>query len=333
MRLGLGLGLTRLRRGIQVPTPGAINAPSITRTSVAGTVPFEWATTVDNSVYAGDVWRLETSASNAVNPDGSFVTPIQVITKQISPSEFEPGYIADWTTAANPSPSATFNTPSGTFYFHVRVERYTEIGTIVSPWSNVLTDTILVATTSLHTTNGVDKNQFVAVTGRVAEIVDVNVGAPCMVRATQAAAPSKFAFEVTLDRVSIYKSYISIDDGSNVYGPTVYNAPGAGTRTGISLQFSTTETAILFAANDGQFTLPAAQNGDVITITGDRVSNEIKFFRTRAGVTTQIGITKVLPIGTSWFAALGHERDGKLTANFGQTAFVRPLDAGHSMYG
>lgn len=316
---------------LETPEPGAINAPVIAQTSAAGAVPFEWSTTGDSTVFAGDIWELSVSATDDVDVDGAFDTPIAVITKMISPSEFDPDYEALWLTSASPPASADFITPSGTFYFQMRVLRHTEDGTISSPYSNMLTETIVSATTVLHATNGVNKNQFLVVTDRTAALNRDDIGAACMARATQEPTSDKTQFEVTLTAIQpAHSTIIAIDGGTAVYGANSYDVPGTGGRAGICLRMHEAYSDIIASGVD--VSVGAAQDGDIISVTIDKTNGNIKFYRTRSGSTTQLGTTYT-PTLTSWYAAIGHVRTAEATINFGQDAFARALDSGFAIHG
>ncbi len=311
------------------PEPGEINAPTVAQTSDGGDVPFEWGTTVDDSVYAGDIWRVETSASSSTNVDGSFVTPTQSLTKQISPSEFTPGYVGDFTVTAFPPPSAPFETPSGTFYFHIRVERYTEEGTIASPWSNTLSETIVSATTIWTSTNGTSKSQYVAVSGTPGLITTGTDGLNsfCGIRANTAAS-GKRQFEITLNTLPSHL-FMGIDDGTMAYGPGYLpTIPGNANNSGVTYR-----TDGYIYHNSDVPSVATCIAGDVVTIEFDTDANTLSFYRTRSGTTTQIGTTRTGVNFTTTYAFVGTNNAEVATANFGQNAFARALDTGYSMYG
>jgi hypothetical protein len=314
-------------------TPSAINKPTLIKVSEAGAVPFEWKAPVDDTVYAGDIWRLQTSASAEKNADGSYVTPIQNLTKMISPSEFTPGYVADWSTTASPPASGTFVTPSGTFYFQKCVERYTENGTIRSPWGDELTDTIVSATTVMSTATGVNKSRYAVITGTPPLIVSLDrddVGAPCPSRATQQPTSDLTQFEVTLNALNAGgQTYITVDDGTTNFD--LSQLPGQGGRKGVSLICTNAGGEILYNPFSSDPALPM-QNGDIISVRINKTTGVISFFRTRAGVTTAFGVPRSYGL-TSFYAGFGHNRPASATMNFGQAPFAKPLDGGFVIYG
>lgn len=139
---------------VDPPNPGVISAPVYSQASAPGSSPFLWdMQIVDNSAAAGDVQHIQISTDGLRNSDGSFTNPTQDITKQITPSEFA-GDTGNWSANAYPPPSTPFVTPAGQFYFVGRIERYTETGTLASPWAtNVLTETVVGQTTKFDSVN------------------------------------------------------------------------------------------------------------------------------------------------------------------------------------
>ncbi len=306
-----------------------ISAPVITRTTPDG-VPPEVDIIIPSNVWAGYYLNIERSATGVKDGSGAYTVPTMTVSYQIQPSDLpstrggsdggipktalvEDGYVD----------------PTGLYYQQYWFSR--EDGAR-SSYSNEITDTVVVATTVFHTTNGVNKNQYVDVTARTASMTNIGLNAESLVRATQAAGPTLFVYEVLINALDTASTpaYIFIEDGTKTFGPSVFGIPSVG--VGLEINKGTGTTYII---NNGGFAAGGTlDNGDIVSVVVNKTTKAVSFYRTRSGTTTQIGATQTASgTFTNWYAALGFKFEGSLTANFGQTAFARALDSGYAAYG
>lgn len=285
-----------------------ITAPVLTRTSSAGASPLTWTTAIDATVYSGYFWRLQVDQTSS-----AFGTLTQDITQMITPSEI----------AALDGSFPTFLPPSGLYFMRIRVER--EDGT-TSAWSNVLTDTITAATTTLNITTGANKNQYIAISGtpKLIGTGTNGVGASCGVRAT-AAATGKRQFELTYT-TKVQFAQIGVEDGTTVLGPAVFPTPGLSNSLGIT---SRSDGIIYRGGAAVQTGLATWVAGDVISLEFDTVGGTASFFRNGAAYGTQLtGLSF-----SAWWGFVSVFSNDVVTTNFGQSAFTHALTSGYSMYG
>lgn len=287
----------------QVPSAPltVINAPVLARTSAAGASPLTWTTTIDATVYAGYFWRLQVDQTS-----NAFGALTQDITQMITPSEI----------AALDGSFPTFLNPSGLYFMRIRVER--EDGQ-VSPWSNVLTDTITAATTTL---NPSDKDARVTLSnGNLSAQGTNGWNASSCVRATARVVSGVKYYETTVDQFTNNILIGVVDSPANA-AFSVGFVPGNGNSLGASYRKDGT-----IYRNNGFQSNSSYTVGDVIGVKIDQPNNQVTFYKN--GVAQGAAIT--LTIAEMWAFVSVFSTD-KVTTNFGQSAFAN-LPSGASMYG
>jgi hypothetical protein len=195
-------------------------------------------------------------------------------------------------------------------------------------------------------TNGLDKSQYITPSGsplRLTALANANTGSHNNIRNT-IGVTGKRQFEVTLTTTNTTTVEIWIDDRSTTLGPAVFpNVGGASTtpngcKLGMKVGDSGTGTTI-----DANGVMKQSSNvangtflqGDIISVEFDTDAQTCSFYRTRAGVTVQIGTTVT---GLTWmtgsvYAGIAIFNTGTtLDANFGTAAFARAVSAGYEAY-
>lgn len=298
----LGLGLRFGGSGVAGASGGSgITAPVLARTSSDGASPLTWTTTIDSTVYAGYFWRLQIDQTSS-----AFGAITQDITQMITPSEI----------AALDGSFPTFQNPSGLYYMRIRVER--EDGQ-VSAWSNVLTDTISVATTTYNpsdkTTQAVLSNGNLTLKGTSGW----NASSPA--RATAKAADGIRYYETTINTFVNNILVGVVDKAANAPLSSGF-VPGNGNSLGASYRKDGT------IYRNGSFESRASYTaGDVIGVKLDVANNQVTFYKNG----TIQGSAITLTIAEMWAFGSCYSTD-QITANFGQSAFAN-LPSGATMYG
>jgi hypothetical protein len=161
------------------------------------------------------------------------------------------------------------------------------------------------------------------------------VGAAMMVRARRKAQVRRLQWELTVTALNGNDMiYIGLDDGTTDLADG-YPAPGYSDGRGITFGIGASEQRYLY---DGtrKFQNNIAgnlRNGDTLSIVGDAATGEVRLFRTRRGVTTQLFPAVVIsPKWAAVFAVAGTNGTSAMVANFGQTPFARALDRGYGAY-
>lgn len=199
------------------------------------------------------------------------------------------------------------------------------------------------AAAQFTTTNGSSKSQYITVSGTppLTAIANANTGSNNNVRVTFGVT-GKRQFEVTVTSGTTQGFAIWVDDGSTVLGNAVYPQIGSATNPkGARFQFTMGgSVASASIQGNGAAAQTSVANGviavgDVISVEFDTVAQTVSFYRTRSGVTVQIGATLT---GQTWitgnvFAGVMIANTGlQLDANFGGAAFARALSTGYSSY-
>lgn len=308
-------------------TPGfALSTPVVTLTTAAGAIP-EVDITMGADIYAGFYLRIQRSATGSKNvSDGSYASPTLNIAHQITADEIHEDVLA--ITSANLASDGYAN-PSGTYFQQYRWER--EDGAI-SNWSNEITDTVTVASTTLYTATGFNKKQYVSVTGDPALVATgtSGVGAPQPVRCT-AAKTGKKQLEVTVTTLADNYVFICIEDGTTDLN-SGFVAPGINNPAGFGMRISSSGFQLFKAGVSVGSGSTAGASGDVLTATFDTSAGTASFYRTRSGSTVLLGTITGISQAT-YQACIGPYSGSVLAANFGQSAFARALDTGYAMYG
>lgn len=326
------------------PDVGDITAPVLTQTSADGAVPFTWQATIDDTVAAGDIWRLQTA------PDNTFAVLTNNLTKLVSPAEFEGGAtsFAEWLSSSIPPPSGQFGTPNGSFAMRMYVERHVELvegspTTIQSPASNILEETITAASTVLTTTNGQYKNNLIIIPSNLSALPTRSwkgtsgVGANCGSRATNPTTGKKvIEIKVLQFDASTGGLTFGVCDSNVNFGSGSFPIPGAGSTKGASLRITSSFTHLAYNGSgsiDGG--VGGGQVDDFYYIEFDTDTGDVKFFRRRAGVDAQVGGAIVL-VGSlpaaGWYGFVGAYRDDHGEVNYGQSAPARTPTATYTMY-
>lgn len=286
-----------------------INAPVLAQVSTAGTTPYRWSSEVDNTVHIADIWQLQTAR------DAAFTDMIQDLVKVVGPNDFIPGVDANWTNTNMIAPNQAFGTPSGTFYLRMRLRRHMVINgdavTVESPWSNTLTDTILVSVAKLAPVNGQDKNRYlnVAPDGLTAWC-NTGLGAAASARTLQnKTGKAHFELEIiSFDPDSTNHGIgVGFTDNQLVIGPATQPRPGdtgtvtwkngtVGQKRGASISVKRNSSAVVIYEGDGTasttFTLPGGVPvaGDRLGVEFDTADGTYRFYHWKqsTGVTTLI---------------------------------------------
>jgi hypothetical protein len=206
-----------------------------------------------------------------------------------------------------------------------------------SAWSNTWSDTLAGATSTavLVTTNGVNKNSQMVVSGSPALVWHgaAAFNAYQAVRATVASTSDWIEFEETVTTLAgdfLFGFCNTTDDlSTNI-------APGRNTNNGWCIYL--TANQIYLVTNSGTFGTPASWNGagiaavgDVFTLGYKKSTSTLQLFRTRSGSTIQIGADQTsIPGPFTWAFVAAKNNDGG-TCNFGATAFSKTI-AGATYY-
>jgi hypothetical protein len=302
-----------------VTAAATTTTPVLARTSSAGAAPLTWTTTLNwNDTYEEDWLQLQ------VATDSGFTAIVQDIDYQLQPGDYQNTDI-DFS-------SAGFVTPSGTYYLRIRVKRDNGAAWTYFPWSNALTDTISAAATVLSNTA---KSSWATASGtpRLTFVGTTIIGQTWMFDLASNATTGKHVFELTLTTPTSYNIMIGITDTSNTNytgdsGRPGLNAPGAGC-------FLNSGGYGVYGGSPSGGGAYVPASGDVLTCKYDTVTTPgsiiISFFARRGGTEYALGTTTVTGV-TNAVGIIGVEYDDTVTANFGQSAFARPLDTGYTLY-
>lgn len=350
-----GSWLERFRLAVIDYTAGAptgITAPILTQLSADGAQPFNWSINFpDDTIAAGMFIRTQTSADGIKDVDGAYVTPTQNLLQQLVPGDFE-----DSDLSGSPDLVITgFSTPSGLFYLQQRIEQDDEIATINSPWSNELSETIVVSAAKFFTATGVNKSQYTTITNNdLTATCHANLNAPALVRATLEAANNQFHIEfliVGMDRVSatpqgnficgLTDATTNFNTSNPVPGITV-NIPG------FSARVRHDQTTMSVGTNNAatNHNLPGvaiAANGDaiILEVTVSTGVVNVYYYRASTGISTFI-VTKTIAgiyIPADYYAFAGGYRGhlaapnkDSVTMNPGSSAWLMTPNTGFTYY-
>ncbi len=320
--------------GITVSAAVGIGAPVLALTSSAGVSPVTWTVdTTGTSIYAGYYWHLQVD-----NTSNAFPSPEQDIYQLITADEFGDldSLIED------------FVQPSGLYYLRLRAvidDGASGPGSGTNgAWSNVLTDTIVSATTVLETTGGANKNNFLIVSGTPA--LDFHgtdgIGIPQYVRGTSNAIPSgKYGFAVD---VAGFASggvlVVGVDSNATAVGAATFPGVATLSNNGVFLYINQGGNCDIYsggsAVQSGISSNSPNTAGDRVIVEVDKGTGSdgtISFYRERAAVKAQIGTT-ITGLSSSVLAraciGAGNTADAG-SANFGQSSIT--LNSGYAIYG
>jgi hypothetical protein len=260
-------------------------------------------------------------------------------------------FFIDGASWASNSVSTGLATPSGTYYARWRIVQDSEGGGVItgndtagnpvsfnaniSAWSNTVTDTINVATTQLSSAN---KSQYVTPSGvpQLHFVGTGGVGAAEEIFADTTKTGLIRVFELTLTTWGANPVLIGFDDGV-LTGTQNFKVPGL---TGGVPGCSFAQGAINSngAQVQGSPANSSVAQGDTLTCVIDQTtpsSVSASFYRTRAGVTVQIGTTVTGITGLSGGSrpCVAPYQGDTGDVNFGQNAFVRTLGGSEVMFG
>jgi hypothetical protein len=160
------------------------------------------------------------------------------------------------------------------------------------------------------------------------------VGSGMLVRARAAARNAKFQWEQTIvSEAGNDAFYMGCDDGSANLGAGAFDQA-----KGFLFSVTPGETFVYYNNSiiADQSLGGGIQTGDVFSLVVDTTTTPgtATLYRTRTGSTVQIGSPLSLSLGapSNYYAVSGTNNVTQMTANFGQTQFVRALDAGFGVY-
>jgi hypothetical protein len=318
MYLGLGLRFGGANTTDGTGGGSGITAPVLARTSSDGASPLTWTTTIDDTVYAGYFWRLQVDQTSS-----AFGAITQDISQMITPSEI----------AALDGSFPTFIPPSGLYYMRIRVEiddgaSGPGSGTN-SAWSNVLTDTITAASTTLSTSV---KHRSLTLSGTpklVATGLDWNAPQPVQATSSRTSAGGGFyGFEVTYTtKFSGGKIFAGFADPAMTDYGAVSGFPEPGVAPNAALGMVAETGGQIKPSNTGIATFA---QGDIMGVwlrpgTGKMWISKNGTFLNGDPVAQTGGETLAL---STFFPVVGTFRADVLTCNFGQSAFANTPSGG-----
>jgi hypothetical protein len=159
------------------------------------------------------------------------------------------------------------------------------------------------------------------------------VGASMLVRSKRASNKTKFQFEIEIDALPSGSEgfYVGVDDGTTPLNP--FGLPGYSSTAGCLFFRKQGERYAIHNGVQDYAGSGDVQVGDVYSVVVDTVASTVKLYQTRSGTTVQVGATQVIAAPyASFFAVAGSNGDFAFTANFGETAFARPLDTGYGAF-
>jgi hypothetical protein len=194
---------------------------------------------------------------------------------------------------------------------------------------------------ALNTVNGANKDSLLTVTGNPAlSFSGTSTNGNNSVRSTLQQAFNKAQVEITLTSgAATGSNVIGFDDGTVNFN-TTRSDPGIDTSTGIGVAFWNASAAISIFYNSGATRIDlvsasgSVADNDTFTVVYDKVNNTMEVWRTRAGVTTQMGTTQSgLPALSAQWAYCGtRSSTSSGTVNFGATAYAKTPGTGVAAY-
>src|ERR1043166_5909440 len=189
--------------------------------------------------------------------------------------------------------------------------------------------------TTLASTTGYDKNQYITVSSGLTMAFNTANSADTFVRPTQDAL-GKVQFEVTLTTNGGNTDLrIGLDDGKNDLSVNGFTPGFAGRRGALFyLQNAGAWQTWVDGANVGSGST-GIQAGDVFSLEYDTAAHTATLYKTRSGTTTTVGTISSIPADYTRPFIGGYQGAaplGTYTVNFGASSFTRTLSSGYSSF-
>ncbi|URD60484.1 hypothetical protein M8312_11925 [Sphingomonas sp. KRR8] len=202
-------------------------------------------------------------------------------------------------------------------------------------WSSTVSKTMAAAVVQFPSTTGFNKSQYITVSGSPPLTAAALAGNDKdSVRTNVQQGFNKAQMEITLNSGGASANFnFGWDNG--VDDMSGFVLPGYSTSNGLTVNFALGQYIFVnwnAGANQIQFANLAGviQDNDVFTLVFDKAAHTMECWRTRAGVTTQIGATATgLPALSAYYAHISSVNTAvNLTANFGATAYAKTPGTG-----
>lgn len=312
------------------PVIATLPSITITQSNATGTSPFTFTATGGATKPGGCWiwWEQDDSLTPAQNGDETFTTPLSSGIHFLSGDDL-----------GSLDSNLGFTTPTGAQAYHIRQIVDDENGAItlngstytaISLWSNIIVDTVVVATAVFENTTGADKSSFATVTlynGKY-RTVAYSAGAGIKsVRTPAVQAFNKAQFEVTFNSgMGLTTIDIGIDDGTVNLNTTGGNG-GRSNDNGWCIKIAPGVLQVVHTHNTVAQTVasPTWANTDVLTVEVDKVNGVLTFWQN--GVSR--GSATGLPTLAAYHAYSGTSNTAcNLTWNFGQDSWIKAPGAG-----
>jgi hypothetical protein len=263
-------------------------------------------------------------------------------------------FFIDGASWASNSVSTGLVTPAGQYWSRWRVVRDNENGTTVtgndplnnplsfgadvSAWSTTFTDMISVSVAVLTSANGTSKNSLLTVSGSpVLNFAGTaGNGAFASDRATIEAQSDFTQWEMTITQVggsdAAYMGFCNLTDSFvSAIGP------GSSSSNGVIVKLFPNNVFINWNSDANGATLSSVVGvtalNDIFALVLKKSTNQVSVYRTRSGVTTQIGTTQTIPSFAAYYAFVSAKQGWNGTCNFGASAFARAFGSTETYYG
>lgn len=287
--------------------------------------------------------------STGTGAAGDYTATDMDVEHRITASEWEAGAI----TLSALGDDGYENPPGGEYWMRARIKIEGELS--VSGWTDEIHDTITASTAALTSITGVDKSQYLTITGaaNLSATVNANVNSRCGCRADKPAQGNSFHMEMVIDSLLTSVAFGIIDDwngtdpagtGSNLQTATVIPGAASGAN-GFAVTLTAGNANASFARNGASngIAIPggAPVVGDGLIIEGDKTTKVINVWFWRAATSTATLLqtfTLTSKIPSVWNAYQAGWRktasgvDG-FTVNYGASPFLKTATAGVDHYG
>lgn len=171
-----------------------------------------------------------------------------------------------------------------TYYARVRING--------GAWSNTVNKTTDAPPAAAVTAvDGVNKNQYVTVTGNTVHPAFTGVGQLIFARADRDASSNKFGFSASVDTTT-YQVTIGIDSGAVAVGSAAFPSFDTLNSAGIFLEASAGNSSIAYNAGYTPTGVAFVAGDDIIVeVDASGATASVSFYRYRSGVKTQAGST------------------------------------------
>jgi hypothetical protein len=295
----------------------------------------EWVSGTTPATNANGTYS---TSSQTVNSSQHLITESEITTAEDGTGNMRFDLTADpWLSSAGGAGSV----PTGTGRLHAYIMRG-DLSTL-SPMSNQLSFAISASIAKWTSTNGTKKSSNITLSGaNLTTTGSTSVGTWYGIAATiDGATKSQWEFTVVANGTESNDQFaFGLYNGTTDLSGT---RPGVSDSNGLIIQSSTAQATFnwFFAATAQSGTLTAGSNnavGDIITLetdtSGAAGSHSFSVYRTRSGVTTQIGATVTGKTLTGFVRAFQMVQSNiQQTANFGGSTFAHTLNSGFSLYG